>query len=299
EKSASVGGMDHVLDILRSHQHPCIILGCNAHRWMGSTGMCSRTCDMLIRDYQLESIAAKLVETNRWERIDLGLSPVSYTVPHSANDAEVILRKTTVDHDSMYTGFELNMLCLWSEATYRIQVDDCPTIEVPDFHCANNVLMEEKWHPATERTNVSWYGPCPYENSTIQNIPEWRTRQPLFTKGYPRGKSPSHNTPIFVPSLPNYLDALIYHVTHYKESRRGLSSESSWQIRNLTRYLYLELSHQQLPLLIELEEYEFMEEYLRAFVRKPRFVYNNVPGLGFVATRIREWDLPISPDSSR
>lgn len=289
-ESASVGKMDHVLDILESYQHPCIIIGRNAHRWMGSAGMCSSTCDMLVRDYQLQSMAADLIKTGRWERINEGPFPYSDTHPDSENDADVVLRKTTVEHDPDYVDFELNLLCLWSEATYRINVDDCPTIEVPDFYTLNHVLIEEDWHPAAQRTDGFWYGPCPHVNSKLQNIPEWLTPQPLFVKRHPRGKSPSKKTPIFVPTLPTYLDALIYHVIHYEESRRGLSSESSWQIENLTRYLYLELPHQHLPLLIELEESEFMEKFLRAYVRKPCFVYHNVPGLGFTATRIREWD---------
>ncbi|KAL1606301.1 hypothetical protein SLS60_003703 [Paraconiothyrium brasiliense] len=245
------------------------------------------------------SIAAELIETNHWERVTAGLSPYSHTQPDSADDADVIVRKTTVDHDSKYTDFELNLLCLWSEATYRIHVDNCPTIEVPDFYVVNNVLIEEDWHPAAQRTDDFWYGPCPHLGSKIQNIPKWLTPRPLFVKGYPRGKSSSNNTPIFVPTLPTYLDALIYHATQYKESRRGLSSESSWQIRNLTRYLYLELPHQQLPPLIELEEDRFMEEYLRTYVRKPYFAYHNVPGLGFTGTRVREWDPTSFPDYPR
>jgi hypothetical protein len=66
---------------------------------------------------------------------------------------------------------------------------------------------------------------------------------------------------------------------------------ASWIIRNLTRYLYLELPHQQLPLLIELEEDEYMEEYLRDYKRKPRFVYREGRG-----TQVQEWDPTSYPD---
>lgn len=293
--------MDHVLDILLSYQHPCIILGCNGHRWMGSAGMRTRTCDMLIRDHQLKSIATDLIEASRWERVTDCPSPESDTQLlfkdlKSGDDADIILRKTAADPVSDYADYELDTLCLWSESTYRITVDDCPTVEVPDFHAANHVLIEETWHPAAQRTDGHWYGPCPHENSTLQNIPQWRTLRPLFIKGYLRGKSPSNKTPIFVSSLPTYLDALIYHATHYKKTKQGLWFQSSWEISNLTRYLYLELPHQQLPLLIELEEDKYMEEYLRTYVRKPRFVYHNVPGLGFRATLVREWDLSSFPD---
>ena len=70
-----------------------------------------------------------------------------------------------------------------------------------------------------------------------------------------------------------------YHVTQYKHSKPGLASIASWQIRNLTRYLYLELPHQQLPLLIELEEHEFMHDYLQSDKRKPFFCLSESAGV--------------------
>jgi hypothetical protein len=112
-----------------------------------------------------------------------------------------------------------------------------------------------------------------------------------FSERLPRGKSPSNDYPVLVPSLPAYLDALIFHATHYKQSKQNFALLASWIIRNLTRYLYLELPHQQLPLLMELEEDEYMEEYLRDFKRKPCFVYQR--GLG---TRVQEWDPTSYPD---
>jgi hypothetical protein len=112
-----------------------------------------------------------------------------------------------------------------------------------------------------------------------------------FSAHLPRGKSPSNAHPILVPSLPAYLDALVFHETHYKKSKPGFKLLASWIMRNLTRYLYLELPHQQLPLLMELEEDEYMEEYLRGYKRKPFFVYRG--GLG---TRVREWDPDSYPD---
>jgi hypothetical protein len=39
-----------------------------------------------------------------------------------------------------------------------------------------------------------------------------------------------------------------------------------------------------------MEEYEFMESYLKRFVRKPRFVYRVDEKGEFEATRVREWD---------
>ncbi|KZM24051.1 hypothetical protein ST47_g4805 [Ascochyta rabiei] len=60
-------GMDHVLEILTSHNHALILVGCSALRWMGSAGPMTSSCDLLIRNDTLMSIASSLVETGQWE----------------------------------------------------------------------------------------------------------------------------------------------------------------------------------------------------------------------------------------
>ncbi|UPX14122.1 uncharacterized protein EKO05_0004613 [Ascochyta rabiei] len=116
--------------------------------------------------------------------------------------------------------------------------------------------------------------------------------QALFSEGLPRGRSQYNTYPVFVPSLAVYLDALIYHSNHYGYSKPGLATIASLQIRNLTRYLYLELPHQQLPLLIELEEYEYMDEYLGRYKRKPFSVYRRASGSDVEAYK---WKSRIQP----
>jgi hypothetical protein len=259
---------------------------------MGSAGMMNDTCDLLVRNSALESIASNLVETGHWEVHTPGPEELVPTSPLDKTDADLVLRRTEIKHQSEY-----QYLSLWSETTYRITVDSCPVVEVPNIYPWYKILIEEKWHPAIDRGGW-WYGPHLHPNTKVTNLPECATQPTIFSKWLPRRKSASNNYPVYVPSLPAYIDALIYHATHYKRSKSGLASISSWQIDNLTRYLYLELPHQQLPLLIELEEDLFMEDYLRRYRRKPRFVYRVAPGSEneLEATRVNDWDPTSFPD---
>jgi len=135
-----------------------------------------------------------------------------------------------------------------------------------------------------------------HPDTKVPNSPSSAHPNAIFFPGLLRGKSASHPNPILVPNLTTYLDSLIYHAIHYKTKKPGLWAVSLWQLKNLTRYLYLELDHQQLPLLIELEEYEFTEAYLGRYVRKPRFVYRRDEKGEFEATRVREWDPTSLPE---
>ena len=291
------GNMDHILEVLASYSHPFILVGSSAQRWMGSAGTMMSGCDMLVLNDEVKSIAADLVKTGHWDFFDPGPHDPVKIPPLTECDADLVLQRTNIEQES---GYEY--LSLWSETTYHIKVDECPTVEVPDTYPWQNILVEEKWHPALDREDEWWFGPLLHPDTKVTNLPE-RARAPtILFKGLTRGKSLSNNHPILVPTLPTYLDALIYHKTQYRHSNPGLASIASiasWQIRNLTRYLYLELPHQQMPLLIELEAYEYMENYLRNFKRKPFFVYQTTPGTPFEATPVKEWDPTSYPDWSQ
>jgi hypothetical protein len=276
------GTMDHVTEILASHAHSLILVGRSAQRWMGSAGCANNA---------LESITSDLVETGQWVLHNPGPHLVETIFPSVECDADVVLRRTEVRNECEY-----EYLCLWLETTYRLSVDTCPVVEVPDVYSWHHVLMEETWHPAIGREDGWWVGPRLHPDTKVPNLPERAIQPSLFHEGWPRGISSTKHFPVHIPSLPAYLDALIYHVTRYKISKPGLASIASWQIRNLTRYLYLELPRQQLPLLMELEEDQFMEEYLRNYKRKPFFVYRAVGGNELEATRVKEWDPASYPE---
>lgn len=287
------GTMDHIFEVLASHNHPFILIGCSAQRWMGSAGAMIDSCDLLVRDGALKSVASSLVKTTHWEIVDSVPKTHQERFPciDWQPDADIVLEATETGGES---GYEY--LALWSETTYRMQVDNCPLVEVPDVYAWNHVLIEEKWHPAIDRTDGWWFGPRLRPDTNTPNLPEYATLPTLFPKGLQIRKSPSNPHPIFIPSLPAYLDVLAYHEQHYKVLKPGLATLASLQIRNLTRYLYLELPHQQLPLMIEMEEYDYMDNYLQKHKRKPVYVYRAVPGGVLESVRVKEWDPSSYPD---
>jgi hypothetical protein len=208
---AHEGSMYHVLEVLASHSHPFMLVGCSAQRWMGSAGMLTNGFDMLVRNNALESIALDLDKTGHWEFHDPGPHTPWESFPPTKRDADLLLRRTDVEQNSEY-----QFLSLWSETAYRITVDECPTVEVPDVYPWQYILVKEKWHPAVDRENGWWFGPRLHPDTAIKNLPERATPSTIFLIGLPRGKGPSSNHPILVPSLPTYLDALIYHKTQYQ-----------------------------------------------------------------------------------
>jgi hypothetical protein len=288
------GSLDHILDVLASHDHPFILIGPAAQRWMGSNGTMTDICEVLIKTNAVHTIASDLAATRKWE-VHASERRTSHSHdPISMCDADLVLRRVHIENAN-----EFYYLALWSEESYHVNVSKCATVEVPDVYAWQPILVEETWHPALHRENNNnnwWFGPRVHPDTSVPNSPPTAHAPRIFFPGLPRGRSATHTRPILVLSLPTYIDALIHHATHYKISKPGLWFVSNWQLRNLTRYLYLELDHQQLPLLIELEEYESMEKYLERFVRKPRFVYGRDGRGEFRAVRVREWERESYPE---
>ena len=131
--------MDHIVDIIASHDHPVIVVGTNAQCWMGSNGCLWRICDLLIKDSALQSIGAALVQSGHWRRASpLQPDPGDYR-ESELKYADCPLERTNIEDENEYA-----YLCLWSESTYHIKGDDCPLIEVPDFYPWHTILIEEK-----------------------------------------------------------------------------------------------------------------------------------------------------------
>jgi hypothetical protein len=183
--TAHQGSMDHVIEILESHGHPLILVGCSAQRWMGSAGTMTSSCDLLARNSALWSVASNLVETGHWEFHNPGPQIPGQSFPSLECDADLVLRRTETKHESEY-----QYLNLWSETTYHVSVDDCPVVEVPDVYPWHHILVEEKWHPAIDREDGWWFGPRLRPDTRVPNLRERATPHTIFSKGLPRGKSP-------------------------------------------------------------------------------------------------------------
>jgi hypothetical protein len=299
--SNNEGSTDHIFDVLKTYQHPFILVGATAHRWMGCAGCAGEGFDIVIRSAQLKSIVTDIIETGHWTIFDskteweIFESEIYHKTPEIHNvrerkvlldyccDADAVLR--SVDFQG---GFEY--LRLWSEDTYRINIDQGSFVEVPTLHAWNCLLVEEEHHPAIQRDDSWWYGP--YILSKADD------RHPICIPDLlPPAKGLTNSSPIFIPRIPSYLDALVHHKTLYKDSKPGLSSIADWQIRNLTRYLYLELSHQKNAILfqVEAETEDYLQPYLERYKRKPRYHLTKEKEMILV----KEWDPKTYPEDVR
>jgi hypothetical protein len=106
---------------------------------MGFLGAMSSTCDLLVRNSTLKSIAWYLVEIGHWEPYDPGSHTSGKPLPSVDCDADLVLQRTDAERGNKYQH-----LALWSETVYHISMDSCPVIEVPDFYPWHYILVEEK-----------------------------------------------------------------------------------------------------------------------------------------------------------
>lgn len=287
------GNIDHMFEVLKRHEHPFILVGTASSRWMGSRGCFDKAFDIVVRNHQLTDIVHDLIQTGHWVAFDTQAArqEMESTDSHHHQrylnhcfEADAVLDRVD-QHDNAFAR-----LRLWSEHSYHIGVDECPLVEVPNLYAWNPFLVEEIYHPASNRNDGWWYGP-----DTLTN----RGERELILPNLPRGKSADNTTPIFIPSIPAFLDALVDQIRLYKEGcKPALAFYAGWQLDNLTRYLYLELPHQKNRILFEVEVRNdgYLEQHFRNYKRKPFYVIDMESRQPVLAN---VWDPDSYPASSR
>jgi hypothetical protein len=294
------GAIDHIFDVLNKYKHPFVLVGLVAHRWMGCASHVDEGFDIVLRNDQLNMIVADLIETGHWSLFDphkkrqIFETDILQSIQESEEydlvkhlcEADTVLRQFDLD------GFQFEYLRIWSEETYQIKVDDCAFVEVPELNPMNNFLVEKEFHPAIDRTDGWWYGPRILDKEvTAEN------RYRIFSTVYKRAKGAQNPSSIFILSIPEYLDALVYHKTHYEISKPKLSFIASWQIRCLTRYLFLEVPHQKNSILfqVEAETENYMQPYLDRWKRRPILVMTDAKE----SMHVNVWDPESYPEEFR
>ncbi|KAI9740075.1 MAG: hypothetical protein M1818_004826 [Claussenomyces sp. TS43310] len=274
------GFADHIFHILKTYEHPFVLVGLLAHRWMGCAGIPEEGFDMVIRAHQLPAIVVDLVKTGRWALVDADLERgrAAYQYVHGglSNEAHVAERwfEHCCDADTVLrrvgsTRIPFEYLLLWSDETYKINIDTCPFVEVPELFSYTHFLVEEEQHPAYLQDNVSFWNP-----RLLSRAEEDGYR--VIFENLPPTRGPSISSPILIPSIPAFLDALVYHTTRYKSSKPQLQALSECLIYNLTRYMYLEIPPQSNTILfqVEAETERYLEAHFARYKRKPRFRYD-------------------------
>jgi hypothetical protein len=270
----SCGILDEICPVFREHNHPLILVGLVAHRWMGGRGFTGYpVIDVLLRNGQLHSITSDIVRTGHWKDVDaqdLQKLPMNIELGQ-IHEADIVLERT---HHEM---LQIYYIRFWSEETYRINIDSSRLIEVPDVYAWRPYLIEEEYHPAINRKDGWWFGPYIRPKPTDCILPK-----------LPHGKPLGSSEQIFIPSIPTFIQAICSQKVDYAESKPNLACYAPWFIRNLTRYLYLEVSPRWDAIVLQLDDpyYEMMEEYLSKYKRKPRIVSESSEK----AVQVQEWD---------
>ncbi|KFZ08654.1 hypothetical protein V501_05858 [Pseudogymnoascus sp. VKM F-4519 (FW-2642)] len=298
DPNAAEGTIDHVLDILNKYSHPFILVGHVALRWMGCSSSVDAGFDLVLRTSQLPAIVTSLVETGLWTIFD-GVKTLEVFKSDAAwQDLENIegrlLLEYLCDADTVLKwegieGIGFSYMRLWTEEAYHINVDACPLVEVPELYPWNPFLVEKQFHPALRPDDGWFYGPRILDDAAAKNDPDG-----IFNTIYQRTKGAGNTSPINILSIPAYLDALVYHKTHYATSKYGLASVADVQINNLTKDLFLELPHQMNPLLfqVDTETENYLQPYFAGWKRMPRYVMSLSKG----RVPLNAWDPESYPE---
>lgn len=297
DPNAAEGTIDHVLDTLDKYSHPFILVGHVALRWMGCSSSVDAGFDLVLRTSQLPAIVTSLVETGLWTIFDGAKTLEVFKSDAAWQDLENVEERRLLEYlceaDTVLKwegieGMGFSYMRLWTEEAYHINTDACPLVEVPELYPWNPFLVEKEFHPALRRDDGWFYGPRILDDAAAKNGADG-----IFNTIYQRTKG-AGNTSINILSIPAYLDALVYHTTHYSTFKLGLASVADVQINNLTKDLFLELPHQMNPLLfqVDTETENYLQPYFAGWKRMPHYVMSLSKG----RVPVNAWDLESYPE---
>ncbi|KAI1495674.1 hypothetical protein F5X99DRAFT_414874 [Biscogniauxia marginata] len=224
--------MDTIIDsiqdvraILEYLEHPLILVGATADRWVHHNLSTDAAVDVLISTAKLESITDLLIKTGRWvqptaitEELAAGLRPGTTSLQMVQRDADVLLMRPEHGNEPCV------LVRLWSESTYHIRVDQESILET---YAGCGRLFNNPWR--------AWW--CPLSVSTT-NLPEDLTN--IADK-------------IFIPTLPALMKALVHQRRHLWETKSLLCSDAHGLIKRLTERYDWDIPEFAVPLLAMVE----------------------------------------------
>lgn len=221
---------DGVHQILARHQHPFILVGARATRWMGSKAPIDPACDIVLRRDQLRHITSHLAAQKDWKIADMRHEDpnMGYNFFHDLIflEADALLERTTWVDD----GVSIRYLRIWSDESLHMNLSSrFKLVEVPDVHTRKALLVEDEYHPCKYGTDDVWLGP-----DTLSMAMESPPLPFYLRHGYPYC-----NHKIFIPSIPVYWSALV--AQEAQSQRKGLRKSASRQMNLLFRYLLRDL----------------------------------------------------------
>ncbi|KAL3689378.1 hypothetical protein R1sor_015687 [Riccia sorocarpa] len=239
------GYFDHVAGILGAFQHPIILIEEVAMLWMGVRVCPEYNFDLLIKDSQLDDIIAKFLATGLYERVE-------QDIKYRLRDPYVmqVPRLRRIDQHP----FRYVPLNLWSESIYMLPVTS-PLVEVPAPMGLIINLVEDRFDLIPGGRSIS------YETVLARGLPIVPNKLAL---------SAEFKVPVYIPSIPPFIDALLDKIRHPKTMGGSLPP---YHLSNFIRYLHLEKPSQRQKLIPELAKRnrEDMVIKLNKYKRKPKF----------------------------
>ena len=239
--------LDILITAFASEQHPLVVVGLHATRWMGArAGADENTLDLLIRDSSSPAIISTLLSSSSW-CLSHDVSDLSYLPPA---DISAVTRLTA------FGG--LWLLTLWPERVYGLRADG-PLIQVPDFSPLNSVLIETEMDPGCPQ------GPRLLSDKTTRFV--WR-KSDLPDALLVQTSLPGA-VEIFIPTVASFLEALCGQASRRPDclpTGRG----AKYVIDLRIRYLFLEQEGQRRKLEQRLEKnanWDFLNNHLDNYVR--------------------------------
>ncbi|RPA95482.1 hypothetical protein L873DRAFT_1845944 [Choiromyces venosus 120613-1] len=204
--------------ILNDHDHPFVLVGKYALKWMGvpvyTANIALQIINIPVRTSQMRSICHTLAQSGEWLEVDessiLGLVMMSECGEHRS------VRQFKRHDDRWY-------ICLYSKDTYHLTVDN-EKVQVPHPINFNLAVVGSGFHP--NRTN-------------------WRVKPYLimdqnvkFVWGEPV------TFPVFIPSIPEFFNLSLNCMRGPTYQDDDTYHISQIDIHNLARYLVLDLPTQ-------------------------------------------------------
>ncbi|THW99297.1 hypothetical protein D6D13_10202 [Aureobasidium pullulans] len=222
---------DGVHEILACHNHPFILVGPRAVRWMGINAPLDPACDIVLRKNQFIRIVTHLANHKDWKITDMRHEDpnLGYSFRHDPifAEADALLERKCWTDD----GVNARYLRIWSDETLHLNIRSrSQLVRVPDSHTRKPVLVEMDYHPCRHRDDDVWFGPDTM-NMAMESSP--------LTFNLPRRGLPYRNYRVYIPTIPAYWDALV--AQKEQDDKRGLRKSASRQMNLLFRYLLRDL----------------------------------------------------------
>jgi len=156
-----VGFLDEMFTILDEHDHPVVLIGDQALRWMAVRLGTDEDLDLLVRDGQHNSIVQCLLASGCWTQVDI----------ESDFGFEAVRKAEVPRFERLGEQFYIN---LWPENLFGLAVDG-DLCEVPHICAWNPVLAESTFYPFPDH-NHSY--PKVLSDSGIHFTPECPDQSP-------------------------------------------------------------------------------------------------------------------------